>query len=129
MTVVREVNKRVTDLAATQRQDAHELYVRDEDAQDDRALLRAHISLLVRERRYFRSTASSYERETVYARQAWSHSEDRSTDLEALIRRQMIDDGDRLTSHIQYEYDRFRELACTRDAGHQDGPADAGSSC
>ncbi|GJW01316.1 hypothetical protein Tco_1556567 [Tanacetum coccineum] len=95
---------------------------------------------------------SSYEREVVYARQAWSHSEDRSTALEALIRaqeahtttleaqtkalqrdvsvpqRQMIDDEDRLTSHIQYEYDRFRELARTRDVEHQDGPADAGSS-
>nr|GEW67833.1 hypothetical protein [Tanacetum cinerariifolium] len=35
MTVVGEVNERVTDLATTQRQDAHELYVRDEDAQDD----------------------------------------------------------------------------------------------
>ncbi|GKB20458.1 hypothetical protein Tco_0854381 [Tanacetum coccineum] len=32
------------------RKDAHELYVRDKDAQDDRALLRAQISLLMRER-------------------------------------------------------------------------------
>ncbi|GKG45700.1 hypothetical protein Tco_0498146, partial [Tanacetum coccineum] len=46
MTAVEEVNKRVTDLATTQRQDAHELYVHCEDAQDDRALLRAQISLL-----------------------------------------------------------------------------------
>ncbi|GKB87537.1 hypothetical protein Tco_0959809 [Tanacetum coccineum] len=44
------------------------------------------ISLLTREKRYFRSMASSYEREAVYARQAWSHSEDRSMALEALIR-------------------------------------------
>nr|GEW34880.1 hypothetical protein [Tanacetum cinerariifolium] len=82
---------------------------------------------------------------------AWSH-EDRNTALEALIRayearttaleartgslqrdvsvlqRQRIDEGDRLTSHIQHEHDRFRELVRTRDAGHKDGPADAGSS-
>ncbi|GJW66405.1 putative reverse transcriptase domain-containing protein [Tanacetum coccineum] len=45
--------------------DAHELHMRDEDAQDDRALLRAQISLLTRERRYFRSMASFYEREDV----------------------------------------------------------------
>ncbi|GKF45014.1 hypothetical protein Tco_0131566, partial [Tanacetum coccineum] len=41
MTIVGEVNKRVTDLAATQRQDAHEFYVRHEDAQYDQALLRS----------------------------------------------------------------------------------------
>ncbi|GKE73284.1 hypothetical protein Tco_1535325, partial [Tanacetum coccineum] len=46
MTAVEEVNERVTDLATTQRQDAHELYVRDEDVQDRRALLRDQISLL-----------------------------------------------------------------------------------
>ncbi|GJY65881.1 hypothetical protein Tco_0468119 [Tanacetum coccineum] len=129
MTTMEEVNERVTDLATTQRQDAHEFYVHDEDAQGDRALLRAQISLLVRERRYFCSIASSYEREAVYARHAWSRSEDRSTALEALIRKQRIDDDDRLTSHIQHKHDRFRELACTRDVGHQDGAADAGSSC
>ncbi|GKG62790.1 hypothetical protein Tco_0636521, partial [Tanacetum coccineum] len=32
--------------------------------------------------------ASSYEQEAVYAGQAWSRSEDKSTDLEALIRAQ-----------------------------------------
>nr|GEX53767.1 hypothetical protein [Tanacetum cinerariifolium] len=68
MTVVDEVNERVTDLATTQRQDAHELHVHDEDAQDDHTLLRAQISLLTKERRYFRSMASFYERETAYSR-------------------------------------------------------------
>ncbi|GKE29240.1 hypothetical protein Tco_1444624 [Tanacetum coccineum] len=86
MTAVEDVNERVTDLVSTQRRDAHEFYVRHEDAQDDRALLRAQISLLMRERRYFRSMSLSYEREAVYARQAWSRSEDKSTALEALIR-------------------------------------------
>ncbi|GKF89432.1 hypothetical protein Tco_0263395 [Tanacetum coccineum] len=66
--------------------DAHELYMRDEDAHDDRTLMRAQISLLTRERRYFRSMASSYEREAIIARQAWYRSEDRSTALEASIR-------------------------------------------
>ncbi|GJW74287.1 hypothetical protein Tco_0133657 [Tanacetum coccineum] len=37
----REVNERVIDLATNQRQDAQELYVHYEDAQDDRALLRS----------------------------------------------------------------------------------------
>ncbi|GKC10742.1 hypothetical protein Tco_1007524 [Tanacetum coccineum] len=43
--------------------------------------------------------------------------------------RQRIRDEDRLTTHIQHEHDRFRELVCTAKAGPQDGPADAGSSC
>ncbi|GKB40042.1 reverse transcriptase domain-containing protein [Tanacetum coccineum] len=53
------------------------------------------------------------------------------TDLattQSVLQRQKIDDVDRLTMHIQHEYDRFRELARTRDARHQDGPADASSS-
>nr|GEV99791.1 reverse transcriptase domain-containing protein [Tanacetum cinerariifolium] len=73
MTAVEEVNKRVTDLATTQRQDAHELHVRDEDVQDDRALLRAHISLLMRERR------TDLEA-TIRAHEA------RTTELEARVR-------------------------------------------
>nr|GEY43082.1 hypothetical protein [Tanacetum cinerariifolium] len=41
MTAMGVVNERVTDLAATQRQDAQELYVCCEDTQDDQALLGA----------------------------------------------------------------------------------------
>ncbi|GKA56919.1 putative reverse transcriptase domain-containing protein [Tanacetum coccineum] len=54
--------------------------------EDDRALLRAQISLLTGERQYFCSMASSYEREAVIARQAWSCIEDRITALKASIR-------------------------------------------
>nr|GFA79573.1 hypothetical protein [Tanacetum cinerariifolium] len=50
MTTVGEVNERVIYLATTQRQNAHEFYVLHKDAQDDRDLLRAQISLLKRER-------------------------------------------------------------------------------
>ncbi|GJX24156.1 hypothetical protein Tco_0228601 [Tanacetum coccineum] len=139
MTAIGEVNERVTDLDTTLRQETHELQVRCEDAQDNRALLRAYVSLLTRERRYFYSMASSYEREAVIARQAWVHSESRSHAMEAQIRafqrnvdvlqRQMIRDEDRLVSHIQHEHDRFTELVCTAEEGPQDGLADAGSSC
>ncbi|GJS60975.1 hypothetical protein Tco_0655759 [Tanacetum coccineum] len=138
-TVVGEVNDRVTDLAATQRQDAQELYVRYKDAHDDRAFLRAHVSLLTKERRYFCSMASSYEREAVISRQPWAYSKNRSHAIEAHIRalqrdvnvlqRQRIKDEDRLTNHIQYKHDRFKELVRTTEAGPRDGPADAGSSC
>ncbi|GKB37017.1 hypothetical protein Tco_0881959 [Tanacetum coccineum] len=70
MTAIGDVNDRVTDLATNQRQDTQELYMRYKDAQNDQALLRAHVSLLTRERRYFISMASSYEREAVISRQA-----------------------------------------------------------
>nr|GEU31499.1 putative reverse transcriptase domain-containing protein [Tanacetum cinerariifolium] len=74
------------------------------------------VSLLIRERRYFRLMASSYEREAVIARQAWAHSKSRSQAMDALIRvlqrdvnllqRRRIRDEDRLTCHIQHEHDR-----------------------
>ncbi|GKD26505.1 hypothetical protein Tco_1232719 [Tanacetum coccineum] len=86
MTTVRVVNEKVTNLATTQRHETHKLQVRCEDAQDDRALLGAQVSILRRERRYFRSMASSYEHEAVIARQAWSHSKSRIQAMEAQIR-------------------------------------------
>ncbi|GJY25844.1 hypothetical protein Tco_0400570 [Tanacetum coccineum] len=57
--------------------------LRGEDAQDDRAFIGAHVSILRRERRYFRLMDSSYEREAVIARQAWSHSKSRIQAMEA----------------------------------------------
>ncbi|GKE27809.1 hypothetical protein Tco_1443193 [Tanacetum coccineum] len=68
MTAVGVVNDRVTNLATTQRQDAQELCMHCKDAQDDRPLLGAHVYILRRERRYFSSMASSYEREAVISR-------------------------------------------------------------
>ncbi|GKA41590.1 hypothetical protein Tco_0734250, partial [Tanacetum coccineum] len=58
MITVGVVNEKVTHLATTQRQETHELQVRCEDAQYERALLRAPVSLLTRERGYFSSMAS-----------------------------------------------------------------------
>ncbi|GKB97067.1 hypothetical protein Tco_0983204 [Tanacetum coccineum] len=70
---------------------------------------------------------------------AWSHSKSRIQAMEAQIRalqrdvdvlqRQRIRDEDRLTAHIQHEHDRFRDLVRAAEAGPQDGPEDAGSSC
>ncbi|GKC26750.1 putative reverse transcriptase domain-containing protein [Tanacetum coccineum] len=68
MTALEGVNERMTDLAATHRHDSEEFYTRHQDAQDDRALLRA--------RRI----------EARYACQTWAHSEGRSQAMEAQIR-------------------------------------------
>ncbi|GJU61862.1 putative reverse transcriptase domain-containing protein [Tanacetum coccineum] len=113
MNTVGVVNDRVTNLATTQRQDAQELYMHCKDAQDDRPLLGAHVSILRRERRYFSSMASSYEREA------------RDVDV---LQRQRISAEDRMSAHIQHEHDRFKELICTTEAGPLDKPEDAGSS-
>ncbi|GJW61716.1 hypothetical protein Tco_0111051 [Tanacetum coccineum] len=141
MTTVEEVNEMVTDLATTQGQDAHELYVCCEDAQDDQALLRAQISLLTRERRYFCSMASSYEREVVYARQAWSCSEDRSTALEASIKILEAHVRTLQTQHNRMEWQRQNagDLVTTafgrihaleaRDQARPDDLKDTDSSC
>ncbi|GKC22133.1 hypothetical protein Tco_1024283, partial [Tanacetum coccineum] len=101
MIAVREVNKRVTDPAITQRQETHELQVRCEDTQDDRALLRAQ------------------------AMEAQIKALHRDVDV---LQRQRIRDEDRLTSHIQHEHDMFKELVRTAEVRPQDGPVDAGSS-
>ncbi|GKA01454.1 putative reverse transcriptase domain-containing protein [Tanacetum coccineum] len=73
------------------------------DAQDDRALLGAQVSILRMERKYFSSMASSYKCEA----------------------RQRIRDEDKLTAHIQHEHDRFRDLVRAAEVGPQDGQEDA----
>ncbi|GJW19303.1 hypothetical protein Tco_0026739 [Tanacetum coccineum] len=85
-TTLEGVNQRVTELATTVRQDTDEFYVRFEDAQDDRAFLRARVNTLFRDRPYHRHTAMLLDREATYARRAWAGSEDRSAAIEAHVR-------------------------------------------
>nr|GEX50943.1 hypothetical protein [Tanacetum cinerariifolium] len=86
LTTLEEVDKRVTYFATTLRQKTEEMYVRHKDAQDDRAFLRAQINMLRRDRRYFSSMSFAFEREAMYAPEAWSHSKNRSMALEALVK-------------------------------------------
>nr|GEV04615.1 putative reverse transcriptase domain-containing protein [Tanacetum cinerariifolium] len=86
-----------------------------EDARDDQALLRAQVSLLMREKRYFCLMASSYEREGAFAQQAWARSKNGSQAIEAqiqalqrdvsVIQRQRIRDGV-ATALAEYEGNR-----------------------
>nr|GEW74679.1 putative reverse transcriptase domain-containing protein [Tanacetum cinerariifolium] len=108
------------------------------DIQDGRALLRAHVSILRRERRYFSFMASSYECEAIIARHALSHSKSRIQAIDAQIRalqrdidvlqRHRIRDEDRLAAHIQHDHGRFIDLVRAIEAGPRDGLEDAGSS-
>ncbi|GKA70417.1 hypothetical protein Tco_0776556 [Tanacetum coccineum] len=59
-TTLEGVNQRVTELAATVSQDTHEMYVRFEDAQDDRALLRARVNMLFIDRREVHAELPAY---------------------------------------------------------------------
>ncbi|GJS24231.1 hypothetical protein Tco_0452863 [Tanacetum coccineum] len=63
-----------------------ESQVRFEDAQDDRAYLRARVNILFRDRPYHRHTAMILNRETMYDRIAWTSFEDRSASIEAHVR-------------------------------------------
>ncbi|GJT16098.1 putative reverse transcriptase domain-containing protein, partial [Tanacetum coccineum] len=64
-------------------QRTEEFQVRFEEAYDDRAYLRARVNTLFRDRPYHRHTTLALDREAVYARIAWTGSEERSTAIEA----------------------------------------------
>ncbi|GJV23796.1 hypothetical protein Tco_1376491 [Tanacetum coccineum] len=85
-TTLERVNQRVKELATAVRQDTKEFQVRFEDAQDDRAFLRARVNTLFRDRRYHRHTAMLLDREVTYARREWTGFEDRSAAIEAHVR-------------------------------------------
>ncbi|GKA58524.1 putative reverse transcriptase domain-containing protein, partial [Tanacetum coccineum] len=120
-----QIGKSLAAAAARQPEhDSEEFHVRHQDAQDDRAVLRARVSSLERKIRYHDTMAIAIEHEATYARQAWTRAMDCIRGLQAEIRvlqQQRRDDADRLTRHIQC--DRAREDA--RDLERHDGPADA----
>ncbi|GKC21312.1 hypothetical protein Tco_1023462, partial [Tanacetum coccineum] len=85
-TTLEGVDQRVTELDTTVRQRTKEFQVRFEEAYDDRAYLRARVNTLFRDRPYHHHTALALDREAVYARIAWTGSEERSAAIEAHVR-------------------------------------------
>ncbi|GJU18831.1 putative ribonuclease H-like domain-containing protein [Tanacetum coccineum] len=85
-TTLEGVDQRVTELDTTVRQRTEEFEVRFEEARDDRAYLGALINTLYRERIQHRRTALAIDREAIYARIAWTSSEERSAAIEAHVR-------------------------------------------
>ncbi|GJY25558.1 hypothetical protein Tco_0400284 [Tanacetum coccineum] len=116
-TTLEELIQRVTDLATTLVRDTHEMYVRFEDSQDDRALQRARVNTLFRDRRYLH-TAMLLESEDRHTRQAWLHDIDCNRAVHA-----------ELLAYRVEGHDRTREPEAARDPEPQDGLTDAGSSC
>ncbi|GJU20837.1 hypothetical protein Tco_1154179 [Tanacetum coccineum] len=66
-TTLEGVDQRVTELDTTIRQRTEEFQVRFEEAQDDRAFLRARVNTLFKDRRYHLHTAIILDREAMYA--------------------------------------------------------------
>nr|GEV42081.1 putative reverse transcriptase domain-containing protein [Tanacetum cinerariifolium] len=73
-------------LEADLRHETEKFYVRFEEAQDDRASLRARVNTLFRDRPFHRHTVMLLDREATYARRAWVGSEDRIAAIEAHVR-------------------------------------------
>nr|GFC31757.1 hypothetical protein [Tanacetum cinerariifolium] len=79
LTTLEGVNKRVKELDTTVRQRTDEFEIRFKDAQYDRALLRARLNTLFRDRPDHHRTAMLMDREAMYSCEAWAFSMDRSS--------------------------------------------------
>nr|GEX20030.1 putative reverse transcriptase domain-containing protein [Tanacetum cinerariifolium] len=85
-TTLEGVNERVTELDTTVRQRTDVFEVHFEDAQFDRALLRARVNTLFRDRPDHRHTTMLMDREAMYSREAWAFSMDRSLAIIAHVK-------------------------------------------
>ncbi|GKB86285.1 hypothetical protein Tco_0958557, partial [Tanacetum coccineum] len=132
-TTLEGVDQRVTELDTTVRQRTEEFEIRFEEAHDDRAYLGALVNTLYRERLQHRRTALAIDREAVYARIAWTSSEERSAAIEAHVRTleaqvaTLIAQTTSLQTQLTTALGRIATLEA-RDPEPQDGPAEAGSS-
>ncbi|GJV89291.1 hypothetical protein Tco_1533229 [Tanacetum coccineum] len=73
----------MTELASTTSRDTHEIHVRLEDPQNDRALQRGRVNMLFRDRRFHRHISMLLESEARHAQEAWLHSIDCSRAVHA----------------------------------------------
>ncbi|GKE98360.1 hypothetical protein Tco_0021711, partial [Tanacetum coccineum] len=71
-----DLSHRVIDLTTDLARDTHEMYVQFEDAQDDRALLRARVNTLFRDMLYHPHISMLLESEARYAYEVWGQAMD-----------------------------------------------------
>ncbi|GJW03655.1 hypothetical protein Tco_1562511 [Tanacetum coccineum] len=134
LTTLEGVDQRVTELDTTVRQRTEEFQVRLEEAYDDRAYLRARVNTLFRDRPYHRHTAMALDREAIYARIAWTGSEERSAGIEAHVRTLEAQVATLIAQTTSLQTRLTATLGCietleARDPEPKDGLAKAGSSC
>nr|GEW37689.1 putative reverse transcriptase domain-containing protein [Tanacetum cinerariifolium] len=129
----RGVNERVTELDTTIRQRTDEFEVRFEDAHFDRALLRARVNTLFRDKPDHRRTVMLMNREAMYSRKACAFSMDRSSAIAAHVRTleiqvaALITQTTSLQTQLTTALGRIEVLEA-RDLEPQEGPTEAGSS-
>ncbi|GJV97207.1 hypothetical protein Tco_1548784 [Tanacetum coccineum] len=75
-TDVAGLSQRMTDFVTTVRQDTDEIYVRLDDAHDDRSLMSGRLNMLFRDRRAHSRTTLLMERTARLSREAWGRSMD-----------------------------------------------------
>nr|GEV02106.1 hypothetical protein [Tanacetum cinerariifolium] len=127
------VNERVTELDTTIRQRTDKFEIHFEEAQDDRALLRARVNTLFRDRPDHHRTAMLMDREAMYAREAWAFSMDSSSAIAAHVRTlethvaALIAQTSLMQTQLTTALGRIKVLEA-RDPEPQEGPAEAGSS-
>ncbi|GKA45055.1 hypothetical protein Tco_0737851 [Tanacetum coccineum] len=68
------VNARVTELAAIQEQDTHDIYIVIEDAQDRQTWLSQRVNVLTEDRQFHQETALLMDQEALAFREACAHS-------------------------------------------------------
>nr|GFB18959.1 hypothetical protein [Tanacetum cinerariifolium] len=86
LTTLEGVNERVTELDTTVRQRTDEFEIWFKEAQDDRALLRARVNTLFRDRPDHHRTTMLMDREAMYARETCAYTEDMSSAIAAHVR-------------------------------------------
>nr|GEZ69133.1 reverse transcriptase domain-containing protein [Tanacetum cinerariifolium] len=115
---VRQPGPTESDLRRCKRTDEFE--VRFEKEQDDRALLRARVNTLFRDRPDHRYTAMFFDREAMYAREAWAGSEDRSVAIASHVRKLEAQDASLIAQTsslvIVYGYRCVAAALAERDA-------------
>nr|GEX71622.1 putative reverse transcriptase domain-containing protein [Tanacetum cinerariifolium] len=101
---------------------------------DDRALLRARVYTLFRDRPDHHRTAMLLDREAMYARKAYEGSEDRSSAIAAHVRKLEAQVAALIAQTSSLQTQLTIALGCieileARDPEPQEGPTEAGSSC
>nr|GEX93372.1 reverse transcriptase domain-containing protein [Tanacetum cinerariifolium] len=119
-TTLEGVNERVTELDTTVRQRTDEFEIRFKEAQDDRAILRARVNTLFRDRPDHRRTSMLMDREVMYACEAWAYSKDRSSSIAAHVRTletQALIDRGVVAAFAEHDADRSRSGNNSNDSG------------
>ncbi|GJW99497.1 hypothetical protein Tco_0183411 [Tanacetum coccineum] len=132
MTDVVELGQRMIDFVMTVRQDTDEIYVRLDDAQDDRLVMSCQLNLLRRDRRSHARTARLMDGEAKVAHEAWAQSivvsDTACSEVRALrtmVLAQQTRIGDlRATQMVALQ----SQQRPARDPTHPDVPEEAGSS-